>query len=257
MNNLQVFNNNDFGQVRVFEINNEPWFVGKDVAKALGYSETNAMTKRLDDEDFMSAKLSGMNMNSTIINESGLYDAVLGSHLPSAKKFKRWITKEVLPAIRKHGAYMTPEKIEEVLLNPDTIISLATQLKHEQEHNRVLSGKIEEDKPLVLFANSVAASEDTMLVGELAKIIKQNGTNIGQNRMFAWLRDHGYLVKRKGTDYNMPTQKSMSMELFVIKETAISHSDGHVTVNRTPKVTGKGQIYFVNKFRNSQYEKTS
>lgn len=257
MNNLQVFNNNDFGQVRVFEINNEPWFVGKDVAKALGYSETNAMTKRLDDEDFMSAKLSGMNMNSTIINESGLYDAVLGSHLSSAKKFKRWITKEVLPAIRKHGAYMTPEKIEEVLLNPDTIISLATQLKHEQEHNRVLFGKIEEDKPLVLFANSVAASEDTMLVGELAKIIKQNGTNIGQNRMFAWLRDHGYLVKRRGTDYNMPTQKSMSMELFVIKETAISHSDGHVTVNRTPKVTGKGQIYFVNKFRNSQYEKTS
>lgn len=133
MNNLQVFNNNAFGQVRVVEIENEPWFVGKDIAEALGYDQTSNMVKRLDGEDFMSSKLDGMNMKSTVINESGLYDAVLGSHLPNAKKFKRWITKEVLPAIRKHGAYMTESKIEEVLLNPDTIINLAMQLKEIKE----------------------------------------------------------------------------------------------------------------------------
>jgi len=138
MDNLQTFKNNEFGEIRVVTKDKEPWFVGKDIAERLGYSETNAMTKRLDTEDFMSDKLEGMNMKSTLINESGLYSAILGSKLPTAKKFKRWVTSEVLPSIRKHGTYMTSETIEEVLLNPDTIIKIATALKEEQEKTKQL-----------------------------------------------------------------------------------------------------------------------
>ena len=184
----------------------------------------------------------------TIINESGLYSLVLSSKLPTAKKFKRWVTSEVIPSIRKHGAYMTPDKLEEVLLKPDTLIQLAQNLKAEQEKRMALEVKMEEQKPKVLFAESVEAAKTSILIGELAKLLKQNGINIGQNRLFEWLRNNGYLIRRQGSDYNMPTQRAMEMGLFEIKETTITHSDGHIHVSKTPKVTGKGQVYFVNLF---------
>mgnify|MGYP002590123610 FL=1 len=188
----------------------------------------------------------------TVVNESGLYNVILRSDKPEAKPFRKWVTSKVLPSIRKHGAYMTPQKIEEVLLNPDTIIKLATELKAEQEKRVALESKVEQDKPLVAFANSVSVAKTSILVGELAKLLKQNGVDMGQNRLFAWMRENGYLISRKGTDYNMPTQRSMEKELFEIKESTISHGDGHTSISKTPKVTGKGQIYFINLFLGTQ-----
>jgi len=251
MTDLQIFNSPEFGEIRTIEKNGEPWFVGKDVAAALGYEKpTDAVRKHVDVEDRGISKMetpSGA-QETTIINESGLYSLVLSSKLPTAKKFKRWITSEVIPSIRKHGAYMTPDKLEEVLLKPDTLIQLAQNLKAEQEKRMALEVKMEEQKPKVLFAESVEAAKTSILIGELAKLLKQNGINIGQNRLFEWLRNNGYLIKRQGSDYNMPTQRAMEMGLFEIKETTITHSDGHIHVSKTPKVTGKGQVYFVNLF---------
>ena len=162
------------------------------------------------------------------------------------------MTSEVIPSIRKHGAYMTPDKLEEVLLKPGTLIQLAQNLKTEQEKRRALEVKVEEQKPKVLFAESVEAAKTSILIGELAKLLKQNGINIGQNRLFEWLRQHGYLIKRNGTDYNMPTQRSMDMGLFEIKETTINNPDGSIKINKTSKVTGKGQVYFINLFLNKE-----
>ena len=251
MTDLQIFNSPEFGAIRTIEKDGEPWFVGKDVAAALGYEKpTDAVRKHVDVEDRGISKMetpSGT-QETTIINESGLYSLVLSSKLPTAKKFKRWITSEVIPSIRKHGAYMTPDKLEEVLLKPDTLIQLAQNLKAEQEKRMALEVKMEEQKPKVLFAESVEAAKTSILIGELAKLLKQNGINIGQNRLFEWLRNNGYLIRRQGSDYNMPTQRAMEMGLFEIKETTITHSDGHIHVSKTPKVTGKGQVYFVNLF---------
>lgn len=252
MTDLQIFKNPEFGEIRTIEKNGEPWFVGKDVAAALGYERpTKAILDHVDDEDKDEVPIQdsiGRSQNTPIINESGLYSLVLSSKLPTAKKFKRWITSEVIPSIRKHGAYMTPDKLEEVLLKPDTLIQLAQNLKAEQEKRRALEAKVETDKPKVLFAESVEAAKTSILIGELAKLLKQNGINIGQNRLFEWLRNNGYLIRRQGSDYNMPTQRAMEMGLFEIKETTITHSDGHIHVSKTPKVTGKGQVYFVNLF---------
>lgn len=189
---------------------------------------------------------------ATIINESGLYSLILSSKLPNAKKFKRWVTNEVLPSIRKHGAYMTDQTLEQALTSPDFLIQLATQLKEEKEQRKQLEVKVEHDRPKVLFAESVSASKTSILVGELAKILKQNGVDTGQTRLFAWMRENGYLIKRRGNDYNMPTQRAMEMKLFEVKETSVTHSDGHISVNKTPKVTGKGQVYFVNKIMNAR-----
>lgn len=247
MNALQDFSF-EGRQVRMVTIDDQPMFVGKDVANILGYSETAAMTRRLEDEDFMSAKLAGMNMKSTLINEAGLYSAVLGSHLESAHRFKHWVTHDVLPSIREQGMYMEPAKVEQLLSNPDTMIEVLTRYKESEAERRRLHDENEIMKPKALFADAVSESERNILVGELAKVIKQNGIAIGQNRLFRWLRDHDYLIKRKGTDWNMPTQKSMELGLFRIKETSIAHSDGHVTVQKTAKVTGRGQQYFINKF---------
>lgn len=170
----------------------------------------------------------------------------------AAQVFQAKLADEILPAIRKHGGYLTPEKVEEVLLNPDTIITLATNLKAEQEKRKAAELQIEADRPKVVFADSVSVSHTNILISELAKVLKQNGVpNMGQNRLFQWMRDNNYLISRRGTDYNMPMQKSMEMGLFCIKETTVNHSDGHTSISRTPKVTGKGQIYFVNKFLNS------
>lgn len=252
MTDLQIFNSPEFGEIRTIEKNGEPWFVGKDVAAALGYERpTKAILDHVDDEDKDEVPIQdsiGRSQNTPIINESGLYSLVLSSKLPTAKKFKRWVTSEVIPSIRKHGAYMTPDKLEEVLLKPDTLIQLAQNLKAEQEKRMALEVKMEEQKPKVLFAESVEAAKTSILIGELAKLLKQNGINIGQNRLFEWLRNNGYLIRRQGSDYNMPTQRAMEMGLFEIKETTITHSDGHIHVSKTPKVTGKGQVYFVNLF---------
>ena len=252
MEKLQVFDNEKFGSIRTIEKDNEIWFVGKDIATALGYAKPeNAISTHIDEEDKTTTLIQGNGSNykskTTIINESGLYSLVLSSKLPSAKEFKRWVTSEVLPSIRKHGGYLTPEKIEEALLNPDTIIKLATELKQEREKRIECEKKIEVDKPKVLFADAVETSDTSILIGELAKLIKQNGYDIGQKRLFAYLRDNGYLVKQKSASYNSPTQKAMKLGLFEIKERTIEQNDT-VKVVKTTKVTGKGQIYFINHF---------
>ena len=253
--NLQTWSY-ESSEIRTVEKDGEPWFVGKDVAAVIGYSNTrDALAKHVDDEDKNTVVIrDGIqgNPNTIVINESGLYSLVLSSKLPNAKKFKRWVTSEVLPSIRKHGAYMTDQTLEQALTSPDFLIQLATQLKEEKEQRKRLEAKVEQDKPKVLFADSVSASKSSILVGELAKILKQNGVDTGQFRLFAWLRENGYLIKREGSDYNMPTQKSAEMGLFEVKQTIITHSDGHITTNKTPKVTGKGQVYFVNKFMNAR-----
>lgn len=257
MNKLKVFSNSEFGSIRTLEINEEPYFVGKDVAEILGYSNTkDAIISHVDEEDKTIIQKSGNatlgipNRGLTVINESGLYSLILSSKLPTAKKFKHWVTSEVLPSIRKHGAYMTDNTLEQALTSPDFLIQLATKLKEEQQARAKAEQQIETDKPKVLFADAVSASKTSILVGELAKILKQNNIDIGQNRLFEWLRNNGYLISRKGTDYNMPTQYSMELGLFEVKETVITHSDGHVSVSKTPKITGKGQQYFINKFLN-------
>lgn len=179
--------------------------------------------------------------------EGEVYRLTMKSKLPNAEKFQDWVCNEVLPSIRKHGAYMTDNVLEQAISNPDFMIGLLQNLKEEQKKRIEAEAKIEVDKPKVLFSEAVTTSKTSILIGDLAKIIKQNGVEMGQIRMFSWLRDNGYLIKRKGSDFNMPTQKSMEMKLFEIKETAITHSDGHITINKTPKVTGAGQVFFVNK----------
>lgn len=249
MNQPQLFNFHG-QQVRTVIINSEPYFVGKDVATILGYhNASKALNDHVEAEDKLNNKsLSSLGQRGGwLINESGLYALILSSKLPTAKEFKHWVTSEVLPAIHKHGAYMTPQTIEKALLNPDTIINLATQLKEEQQKRKQLQEENEVMKPKALFADAVATSKSAILVGQLAKILKQNGIEIGQNRLFAWLRENGYLGKR-GSNRNVPTQKSVAMGLFKTKETAVTRADGHTTVQITTKVTGKGQQYFINKF---------
>lgn len=253
MNEMQIFQHPDFGQVRTVQVNGEPWLVGKDVAAALGYSNPrDALAKHVDAEDKDTVAFrdgTSGNPNMTIINESGLYSLALSSKLPGAKKFRRWVTSEVLPSIRKHGGYiagqenMTDEELmARALLVADSKIKERDKLIAEQAR------QIEAMRPAQVFAAAVTTSKQSCLIGELAKILKQNGCPTGQNRLFDWLRGNGYLIRRKGNDYNMPTQRAMELGLFEIKETAITHADGHTTVSRTPKVTGKGQQYFINKF---------
>ena len=251
MNTLQQFTNPAFGTIRTTEIEGEPWFAGRDVAHALGYANTkDALSRHVDTDDKRGSRFptpSGT-QEMTVINESGLYALVLSSKLPGAKQFKRWVTSEVLPAIRRHGMYADAPTVEKMLDDPDTMIRTLQALKEEREKRRALEQRAEADKPKVLFADAVSASHSSILVGELAKLLRQNGVDIGQNRLFAWLRDNGYLIRRSGTDYNMPTQRAMDMNLFSIKETAITRSDGSITISNTVKVTGKGQQYFVEKF---------
>lgn len=250
-NNVQLF---DFkgNQVRILtDEKGEPWFVAKDVCDVLGLENSRKATAELDSDEKNTVTISdgiAGNPNKTIISEPGLYKLIMRSRKPEAKEFKRWVTHEVLPSIRRHGVYATDVTIDSILNDPDFGIKLLTNLKDERARRREAERAIEAQKPKVMFADSVAASHSTILVGELAKILKGNGVDIGQNRLFQWMRDNGYLISRKGTDFNMPTQKAMELGLFFIKETNVQHSDGHITVNKTPKVTGKGQSYFVNKF---------
>ena len=254
MNDVKIFSNSEFGEIRTVTIDGEPWFVGKDVADILGYAKPlNAIAAHVDEDDSLKQGLTdslGRTQNTIFINESGLYALIFGSKLESAKRFKHWVTSEVLPAIRRHGAYMTDQTLEKALTSPDFLIQLATQLKNEQEKNVALTADNERMKPKEIFADAVAASHTSILIGDLAKLLKQNGVETGQKRLFSWLREHGYLIKRKGTDWNTPTQKAMDRKLFEVKETVVNNPDGSVRINRTTKVTGKGQQYFINKFIN-------
>lgn len=246
--NLQLFAFEGH-EVRTLKINDEPYFVGKDVANILGYSNTRkALQDHVDLEDKKDGVTIrdsiGRNQKPTVINESGLYSLILSSKMPNAKRFKHWVTSEVLPTIRKHGAYMTDEKAFDVVNNKDGLASLLQQAADQLSQKDI---QIEEMKPKAMLADAITASETSILVGEMAKILKKNGVNTGQNRFFKWLRENGYLIKRKGTDYNMPTQKSMNLKLFEIKERTIV--DGNSTrIVKTPKITGNGQQYFINLF---------
>ena len=245
MNELKLFNFEN-NQVRTLLINNEPWFVGKDVAQILGYSNPrDALSKHVDNEDKNSVAIRDGNKgnpNQTVINESGVYALVFGSKLPSAKKFKHWVTSEVLPQIRKTGSYATPQLTGEELM-AKALIEAKSVLERQNK-------QIIEMKPKALFADTVAASDSSILVGQEAKLISQSGCKMGQNRFFAWLRENGYLCS-KGENYNMPTQKSREMDLIEIKIRTVTNPDGSVRETKTPVITGKGQIYFINKFKNA------
>lgn len=256
-NQLQVFNNAEFGQVRTIVDGDKILFCASDIAKALGYEKpNNAINTHCKNATLKQGIITdnlGRKQNANFIPEGDVYRLVVRSKLPTAEKFESWVFDEVLPSIRNYGGYLTPAKIEEVLNNPDIIIKLATELKQERAKRIENEKKIEVDKPKVLFAEAVATAKTSILIGELAKLIKQNGYDIGQKRLFKFLRENGYLIKHKGVDYNMPTQKSMNLNLFEIKERAINHTD-HIEIVKTTKVTGKGQIYFINLFNEMQNE---
>lgn len=250
MNNISTFNNPAFGSVRAVSVNDEPYFVGRDVAEILGYSNPrDALSKHVDAEDKGVANCDtlGGTQEMTIINESGLYSLILSSKLPKAKEFKRWVTAEVLPAIRKTGGYVndTAQFVESYFgqLEPNQKHALTMMF----DESKRMSAQLKEQAPKVLFANAVETAHNSILIGDLAKIIRQNGVDIGQKRLFEWLRQNGYLIK-DGQSKNMPTQKAMEMSLFEVKESTINNPDGSVRVTRTTKVTGKGQTYFVKKF---------
>lgn len=244
---IKIFNNAEFGEVRIFEKNGEPWFVGRDVCNILGYANPRkAIIDHIDTEDKTDGVTIrdsiGREQNPILINESGLYSLILSSKLPNAKRFKHWVTSEILPSIRKHGMYATDELIN----NPDVFIQVLQELKAERERKAALEAQAEANRPKIIFADAVAASHNSILIGDLAKLIKQNGVDIGQKRLFEWLRNNGYLMK-SGASYNLPTQKSMELKLFEIKERTINNPDGSIRTTKTTKVTGKGQQYFINK----------
>lgn len=227
--------------------NGEPWFVAKDVCDILEISNPSDALKRLDDDERSRFNL-GRQGETNIVNEAGLYALVLGSRKPEAHEFKRWVTHEVLPQIRRTGGYIPASETDDDI----TILAKAVMIGQrtmEEQKRRIAAqqSRIVELEPKALFADAVAASDGTCLVGELAKMLRQNGLNIGQNRLFQLLRDDGFFGK-SGSNRNVPTQKAMDLGLFRIKETAVTHSDGHVTISRTPKVTGKGQRYFIARY---------
>lgn len=256
MNELQIFKNSEFGEIRTVTKNNEPWFIATDVCSALDISNTSQALTRLDDDEKNTIILNeGIgNPNKSIVSEYGLYNLILASRKKEAKKFKRWITHEVIPTIRKHGAYMSSEVIEKTLSDPDYLIRLATNLKEEKAKRALAEAQIERDKPKVLFADTVSSSNKSCLVGELAKLISQEAIRrgeinkkIGQNNLFAWMRSSGYLCK-SGERKNQPLQQYVEQGLFELKKGSYVDSNGSNITTTTTKVTGKGQIYFVNKF---------
>lgn len=242
-NQLQVFQNQEFGELRTIVKDSEPWFAAKDICEMFKDSNRNRTMQSLDDDEkgYTQMNTPRGNQSMAVVNEAGLYSMLFAMQPKKArgvseeyikmrsdqlKRFKRWVTHDVIPSIRKHGAYATPATIESLIQNPESGIKLLTALKEEQDKRKKLESKVEKDKPKVLFADAVSASESPMLIGELAKLLKQNGIDIGEQRLFKWLRNNGYLIKRKGTDYNSPTQYSMNLHLFQVKETAINHADG-------------------------------
>lgn len=260
MSNFKMVKSEDFcGVVCDFYSDDESiGMTASQLGSCLGYSDpirniSKLVTRNeyLKNEEFsVVAKLTttdGKTYDTRLFTEDGIYEITMLSKTEKAKEFRSFV-RTVVKSIRKHGAYMTEGTLEKALTSPDFLIQLATKLKDEQEKNKALQTKIEDDKPKVVFAEAVSTSNQCILIGELAKLIQQNGIDIGQKRLFQWMRENKYLISREGTDYNTPTQKSMELGLFKIKETAITHSDGHVTISKTVKVTGKGQQYFINKF---------
>ena len=237
--------------MRTTVMDGQPWFVAKDVCEILELGNVTRAVERLrkSQKGLTTIQTPGGKQRVNVISEAGVYKLVFTSRKPEAERFTDWVASEVIPAIRQHGMYATPQAIEAMLQDPDTMIRTLQVLKEERQARIVAETQIALDKPKVIFADAVTASKSSILVGELAKLLRQNGVNTGQNRLFLWLRENGYLVKRRGTDYNMPTQYSMELGLFEVKETIITHSDGHISISKTPKITGKGQLYFINKFR--------
>lgn len=252
MNELQIFNSPEFGQVRTVTIDGESWFIAKDVATALGYSNTrDAIAKHVDDDDKNTVVIRDGkgNPNQTIINESGLYSLVLSSKLPTAKKFKHWITSEVLPAIRKTGGYIAnAETMTDAEIMSKALMIAKQTIESREQRIHSLEAETERMKPKEIFADAVSASNSSILIGDLAKILHGNGIKIGRGRLFAWMREHGFLIKQKGTSYNMPTQRAMELGLFRVKEGSYVDGKGNNIITKTTKVTGKGQQYFINKF---------
>lgn len=255
MKELQTFNNLQFGNIRtITNTDNNPMFVANDVATALGYSKPNnaisthckhaTLRQGITDS---TGRVQAMN----IIPESDLYRLVLKSQLPDAEKFQDWVCEEVLPSIRKQGLYITDVSIDRMLSDPDTAIKLLQTIKDERSKRVLIESENKELQSKALFSDAVTASNRSCLIGELAKILSQNGVEIGQNRLFRWFRNNGYLCK-KGDYYNQPTQKSMDLGLFEIKQSSINKPDGSTLITNTTKVTGKGQVYFVNKFLGSK-----
>lgn len=253
MNQLQNVFNYEGREVRTVKQGQDIFFVAKDVCEVLDIKNSHDALNRLGDYEKATSVLPTQfgNKSMNIINESGLYSLIMTSRKAEAQSFKRWVTEEVLPSIRKHGAYLTPDTIEKALMDPDTIIQIATQLKEERLKRQQAELTVQQQKPKVLFADAVETSASSILVGQLAKLLVQNGVQIGQNRMFSWLRENGYLGKQ-GSHYNEPTQYAMERGWFEVKERTINNPDGSVRITRTTKVTGKGQVFFINKFMASQ-----
>ena len=247
MGNIQIIDEREVlgKEFKIYGDFENPLFLAKDVANWIEHNKPYEMISNVEEGEKLKAiiSLSGQNREMWFLTEDGLYEVLMQSRKPIAKAFKREV-KQILKTIRLNGMYAT----DKLLDNPDLAIQAFTKLKEEREKRKALEVKIEEQKPAVIFAGAVTASKSSILIGELAKLIKQNGVDTGQNKLFAWLRENGYLIKRQGSDYNMPTQKAMELGLFEIKETVVTHADGHIEVSKTPKVTGKGQIYFINKF---------
>ena len=256
MENVEIFKNPEFGEVRTLMVNNEPWFVGKDVAEALGYANPQkALRDHVDEED--KTVNESFTVNGTmgiLINESGLYSLVLSSKLPTARQFKRWVTHEVIPSIRKHGMYATDGLLAKATQDPDFLIGLLNNMKDERKRRLEAENKLHEAHPKIVFADAVSVSNNAILIFDLAKILKQNGVEIGGRRLFDKLREEGFLIK-SGSSKNMPTQRAMDMGLFVIKEGSYINGQGVNITTKTTKVTGKGQLYFVNKFLSSGFNK--
>lgn len=245
MNDLKIFNNEEFGEIRTVVVNEEPMFCLTDICKALEMSNPTMVAQRLDDDERTKLDL-GRQGETNFITESGLYAVILRSDKPNAKKFRKWVTSEVLPSIRKNGGYIAGQEN----MTDDELMAKALMVAQNKIAER--DKQIERMKPKEIFADAVSASETSILVGDLAKLLKQNGVDIGQKRLFDWLRANGYLIKRKGADWNMPTQKSLELGLFEIKESTHIDGNGCNVTTRTPKATGKAQIYFINKFLGSE-----
>jgi anti-repressor protein len=255
MNQLQIFRHPQFGEVEIIEIDGKQWFGATKTAIALKYvNPHDAIARHCRPDGVVKHEVidsMGRSQEMNFISEGNLYRLITRSKLPNAEKYEIWVFDEVLPQIRKHGAYMTSETIEKTLTDPDFIIRLATELKTERAEKQTLEAKIASDKPLVLFAESLQVSKDSILVADLAKLLKQNGFEMGEGRLFKWLREEGYLIK-SGSEHNMPTQRSMDLKIMEIKVGYRGSSDGTTKITRTPKITGKGQVYFINKFKKLQ-----
>lgn len=256
MNDIQIFNNEQFGEVRIaMNESNEPMFCLADVCTILGLRQGD-VRQRLDDGVVSTQPIIdslGREQQANFVNEDGLYDTILDSRKPEAKAFRKWVTGEILPSIRKHGVYATPETIDTMISDPDNAIKVFTALKQERQQRRLAESKAQlleqitkEQAPKVLFANAIVASESSILIGRLAIVLKQSGVDIGQNRLFNWMREHEYLCK-SGERYNQPTQAAMDMGIFEVSYNTVVRPDKSIQTITT-KVTGKGQVYFVNKF---------